>query len=137
MKNRLSTLLMVFLSALMVTCSKCGTDPAKPSIGGKWNIVSVTSDLGASGVLPKYQAVGGIFEITAPSGAYSIKTTAGTATPGGTGTGVVDATASTLKLDGATTFAYEFTATGATLKGVVNDPLKTVKNNLTIVLKRL
>ena len=99
MKNRLSTLLMVFLSALMVTCSKCGTDPAKPSIGGKWIIVSVTSDLGPTGVLPKYQAVGGTFDITAPSGAYAIKTTAGVATS--VGTDVVDVAASTLKLDGA------------------------------------
>ena len=134
MKNRLSTLLMVFLTALMVTCSSCPTKTTAPSVGGKWTIVSVTSDLGATGVLPKYQAVGGTFEIPAASGPYTIKTAGAGAV---TGSGTAVSTATDVKLDGATTFAYsDLTANAVTLKGRVNDATKTVANNLTIVLKR-
>lgn len=143
MKNRLSTLLMVLLTAFMVQCSGCKDDKAaEPSIEGAWKIDAVTSSQGAAGVTAKYNAVGGTFEIT--SSTYAIKATSGP-TPGGSGAAALVGPASgtgSVTLDPAAatkvTLSYsDLTATSVTLSGnVTNGTGKTTTNDVTFKLSR-
>ncbi len=142
MKNRLSTLLMVLLSALMVTCSKCGTTTPEPVLSGKWTIVSITA---SNGLQAKYaQALTpalGTFEIGAVS---TIKTSAGAPTTDGSGASVITKTdAKTGKISIAfPTNPAEFAYSGPTANGVVLTgnttpaPGKMTVNTTVITLKR-
>ena len=143
MKNRLSTFLMVLLTAFMVTCSNCDPKPTDPVVSGTWTIASVTSSQQAAGVTAKYNAAGGTLEITSTT--YAIKTAAGVPTAGGSGTAelaVTDVTSGSVTLDPAVAtkvkFSYnDLTANSVTLSGnITSGTGKSTVNDLTIKLTR-
>ena len=152
MKNRLSTLLMVLLTAFMVQCKSCNPTNSDPVVSGEWTVVSVSSQVGTS-ASPAYgtagstvqdkfgQAIGGkVVLVSGAPGSYTFKKVDGSTTTGGSGAATYDVTTTTegsVILDALYTLKYtDLTATSVTLTGNVTPVTKSTQNIHTIKLTR-